>query len=435
LTVKEEGTALSGLYGTVNFVGSGVAVTTPSTGVATVTISSGGGSWGDITGTLSNQTDLQSALNAKLTQAAADLLYAAINHNHAATYQPLDSDLTAIAALAPSNDDILQRKSGVWASRTIAQMKTDLNLSGTNTGDQDLSGLMVKANNLSDLTSATTARTNLSVPGLATANTFSLLQTFSSGITLGASGNLFGGTNLLEQRNGTNAQFFKLYETYTDASNYSRLGISKTGNYFQIQPEAAGSGTVRPLLLLAGGDGGSLTLTTSGAINFGRNNIADYWQIAANGHLLALTDNIYDIGASGASRPRHLYLGGIITLNNQINFTANSGYLNFGDRGTFDFTANGVARLMNTAADGFSHLQFGGATTGYSAISLSAAVGGHAQGLILQRADGTPQVFANLGAATNGSMIYCSDCAKATPCVSGGTGAIAKRLNGAWDCN
>jgi len=37
------------------------------------------------------------------------------------------------------------------------------NTSGENTGDQDLSGLMVKANNLSDLTNTSTARTNLEV--------------------------------------------------------------------------------------------------------------------------------------------------------------------------------------------------------------------------------------------------------------------------------
>jgi hypothetical protein len=53
--------------------------------------------------------------------------------------QPLDADLTAIAGLSPSNDDIIQRKAGAWTNRTIAQLKTDLSLSGTNTGDQTIS--------------------------------------------------------------------------------------------------------------------------------------------------------------------------------------------------------------------------------------------------------------------------------------------------------
>lgn len=50
--------------------------------------------------------------------------------------QPLATDLTTIAGLTPSNDDFLQRKAGAWANRTIAQVKTDLSLSGSNTGDQ-----------------------------------------------------------------------------------------------------------------------------------------------------------------------------------------------------------------------------------------------------------------------------------------------------------
>lgn len=48
--------------------------------------------------------------------------------------QPLDSDLTAIAALTPSNDDVLQRKSGAWTNRTPAQVKTDLVLTKTDVG-------------------------------------------------------------------------------------------------------------------------------------------------------------------------------------------------------------------------------------------------------------------------------------------------------------
>jgi hypothetical protein len=45
-------------------------------------------------------------------------------------YQPLNSILTAFVALSPSNDDILQRKSGAWANRTIAQVSSDLQGTG-----------------------------------------------------------------------------------------------------------------------------------------------------------------------------------------------------------------------------------------------------------------------------------------------------------------
>jgi len=41
-------------------------------------------------------------------------------------YQPLDSDLTDIAALTGANDDVMQKKAGHWVNRTIAQLITDL---------------------------------------------------------------------------------------------------------------------------------------------------------------------------------------------------------------------------------------------------------------------------------------------------------------------
>src|SRR5882672_1369414 len=40
--------------------------------------------------------------------------------------QALDSDLTIFAGLTPSNDDVLQRKSGAWINRTPTQLKVDL---------------------------------------------------------------------------------------------------------------------------------------------------------------------------------------------------------------------------------------------------------------------------------------------------------------------
>ena len=46
---------------------------------------------------------------------------------------------------------------------------------------------------------------------------------------------------------------------------------------------------------------------------------------------------------------------------------------------------------------------------------------------------GTTQ--ASLGTVVSGQIKYCSDCTIASPCAGGGTGAIAKGLNGSWVCN
>jgi hypothetical protein len=47
----------------------------------------------------------------------------------------------------------------------------------------------------------------------------------------------------------------------------------------------------------------------------------------------------------------------------------------------------------------------------------------------------TSIVFANLGTPANGTIVYCSDCTQASPTASGGTGAVVRRENGAWNGN
>lgn len=59
---------------------------------------------------------------------AADVGAAAVAHNHTGTYQPLDGDLTAIAALTPTTDNVIQSVAGAWASRTPAQARAALTL-------------------------------------------------------------------------------------------------------------------------------------------------------------------------------------------------------------------------------------------------------------------------------------------------------------------
>ena len=51
----------------------------------------------------------------------------------------------------------------------------------------------------------------------------------------------------LAQRRGTNAQTSRIYNTYTDASNYERGVIGWTANALQIGTEALGTGTRRPI--------------------------------------------------------------------------------------------------------------------------------------------------------------------------------------------
>ena len=69
------------------------------------------------------------------------------------------------------------------------------------------------------------------------------------------------------QRNGTNAQTYYLYNTYTDASNYERLAVSwslSSGSYCSIRTESAGTGTQRQLRFLFGGSASTAMIIPAG---------------------------------------------------------------------------------------------------------------------------------------------------------------------------
>lgn len=71
-----------------------------------------------------------------------------------------------------------------------------------------------------------------------------------SGLLIRNTGGVFlfnPAAEVLEQRNGTNAQVKRIYNTYTDASNYERLGITWAANVVSIKPESAGTGATRYL--------------------------------------------------------------------------------------------------------------------------------------------------------------------------------------------
>jgi hypothetical protein len=173
---------------------------------------------------------------------------------------------------------------------------------------------------------------------------------------------------VLAQRNGTNAQEFRIYDTYTDASNYSRgyFGFITDAGIFAIGTQAAGTGTVRDIEILAGT--GKKLYLGGGA--------ASSWNITSTGHFLAQTDNTYDIGADGATRPRNVYIAGTIAIGSSANITssvtvgAGAQYV-WNGRSTLTSPSNGIVTVANNSDNDFGRLQFGGTTSSFPALKRS----------------------------------------------------------------
>ena len=201
-----------------------------------------------------------------------------------------------------------------------------------------------------------------------------LASSFVLGWSSGADGGNFGtldtillrdgAANTLALRNGANAQTFRVYNTYTDASNYERGTITWESNELNIRSEKAGSGQLRNIVINAGL-----------GLKFYFNNSTIGFQYTQSGHLLYFTDNSQDIGASGASRPRNVYVGTAIAAGGGIsgqNFGSSAGgYFNWATRSNIFSPADGVIRLANDAQTDFNRLQFGGTTNLFPAIKRS----------------------------------------------------------------
>lgn len=147
--------------------------------------------------------------------------------------------------------------------------------------------------------------------------------------------------NTLAQRNGTNAQIFNIYNTFTNSSNYERGFLKWSSNNFRIGMENLGSGSSRDVFI----DGGtSIRFTVGGS---------ETWRMSPN--FIATTDNNADIGASGANRPRNLYLASKITQYNSITTAGWGAASIYGFATTGTVTNSGTASIATYtvgAADG-----------------------------------------------------------------------------------
>jgi len=158
--------------------------------------------------------------------------------------------------------------------------------------------------------------------------------------------------NILAQRNGTNAQAFRIYNT-TDGTNSEFGYFGWIANGFEFSTDKAGTGSFRPLSFF----GSTITFGTAG--------VAARWQVDPSGNFLAATDNVYDIGASGANRPRDVFVARDFV-------GAADGRFYFQARNIFSSPSDGVSLLTNNAANDFNRLQLGGTTSSFPALKRNA---------------------------------------------------------------
>lgn len=92
------------------------------------------------------------------TAAEGSALASKSDTGHTHSYQPLDADLTVIAALAPTDGALIQRISGVWDSQTTAQVKASLSITA---GDVGLGNV----NNTSDANKPVSTATQTALDG------------------------------------------------------------------------------------------------------------------------------------------------------------------------------------------------------------------------------------------------------------------------------
>jgi len=186
--------------------------------------------------------------------------------------------------------------------------------------------------------------------------------------------------NTLAQRNSTNAQTFRLYNTFTDASNYERGFFRWNTNVLEIGAEAAGTGTQRQLRLPLG------TVTASTPLS-----VTQTWN-SAGVTFTGIQANITDTASASGSLLMDLQVGGSskAVINKSGGIQANVGQASSGFGFTFLGGTNGIyspsaSGSWYLASSGNASAEIRTSGLGLGSSSLSWGSMGSTQDVILTR--------------------------------------------------
>ena len=145
--------------------------------------------------------------------------------------QPADSDLTAIAALTPSNDDFIQRKAGAWTNRSISQVLTDLGgyLIKRNTNSSTLTGSTSETLVDSLTVPANTLQANDVLRIALTATKSGTAGNYTLRLYVNTSASLSGATLLAQSTGGTTILWQKLQRELVFKNSVSSQEIFPSG--------------------------------------------------------------------------------------------------------------------------------------------------------------------------------------------------------------
>lgn len=180
------------------------------------------------------------------------------------------ADLAAIEALTPTDDDIIQRKSGAWTNRTVSQLKSDLALNlvpnvdararASHTGTQ-------LAATVSDFNTAVDARIAVATGSFGTiatqdADDVNISGGLIAGIdmdTVNMTGDIFFSNDALKIQNGATAYYVRL--------RFDDDGLASDADlYFDLDGDASRTILLSGDATLSGTNTGDETITSVGSI-------------------------------------------------------------------------------------------------------------------------------------------------------------------------